>query len=168
MLKSKEQLVKELGCFLVETVGPDDILFRFKFDYRDDYSFYHFNSNRSVVELKSNINSLLICSVKHEWRKLQTDWQSIVNFKLYDRFGSDAIFIKSESPTIRNSWFSCDINLTDSGVRYKDLLEKYKKISNHIVHSYAKDSIAKDIEELQEVFHEIKQMETLFPPKIIG
>jgi hypothetical protein len=58
------------------------------------------------------------------------------------------------------------------------------RIPKRVVYKFTKDSpqwvkpdskkigkvilTSKDIEELQEVFHEIKQMETLFPPKIIG
>jgi hypothetical protein len=106
MRKSKEQVIKELGC---DQPG-------YWFRSKDQKTKFYWSSKENVKALEEKItyhnnNGFPVCG----WRRSQTDWKSVKDLAIYDRFGSKITFTEN----------SVEVKLTDIGQQHWDAFVRH-------------------------------------------
>jgi hypothetical protein len=114
MKKSKEQIIKELGC---DQPG-------YWFRSKDQKTKFYWSSKENVKTLEEKIicHHNVGCSMD-SWRRSQTDWKSIKDLVIYDRFGSKITY--TEYPE-----YSIEIKLTDIGQQHWNAFTHYRLIDS--------------------------------------
>lgn len=140
MKKSKEQIIKELGC---DQPG-------YWFRSKDQKTKFYWSSKQNVKELEEKITT--IEEPIDSWRRSQTDWKSINDLVIYDRFGSKITFAEN----------SVEIKLTDAGQQHWDNF-----IHHCLLDSYCYIQKIFDrwggINKLNETKKELERLYQLFP-----
>lgn len=142
MKKSKEQLKSELGVLgNPEFYGYFFSYLDYKYNQRTYYWSLHYNIKcleRSIVS--SSFKDTPITG----WRRQQTDWRSVNDLVLYDRFGSKMIWTEEPKRSV-------EVKLTDAGQEHWLLyntiytMGNVERLNNQIEKMYQLFPIKKDI-----------------------
>ena len=117
MKKSKEQIISEFGeCSTVFADIPecwDGYFFKFKWSSNERTYYWDFAANIKCLE-RTITSKIFEDAVFTGYRRLQTDWRSINDFVIYDRFGSKLTWTEEPKRSI-------EVKLTDAGARHWSL-----------------------------------------------
>lgn len=112
MKKSKEQITNELGKLYVDHPEFWSHLFGF-YDYKGNKRIYNLSRYSNIKTLEEQIEAWVDIKF-YGWRKVQTDWRSINDLVIYDRFGSRMTWTEEPERSI-------EIKLTDAGQKNWEL-----------------------------------------------
>jgi hypothetical protein len=143
MKKSKEQVIKELG---VDQPG-----YWFARDESHNTRFY-WGLDENVKRLLSSFGYTKI----HAWRRSQTDWRSLANLTIYDRYGSKVSW---------NENLEMDMKLTDAGQEHWKLHSKAEWM-NYITYREPKIYLwMGGTQTIMEIKDKISNINRLYPVK---